>query len=364
MKALITTHFSLLSLAGYLAFSSTASAVTYRVDELKPVAGFAISYARSINDRGEVVGDSSRLTDEYFNSVATVWRGLVPTSLGYAPKGYYSHGTTINNLGKIAGDANSNNPRPIAAVFRNASAILTDGGANNSHAIFYSDKGFIVGSFVKGFGGGAWLAAIWSEDAKKPGTFKTTLLPAYQDPAGGVVTHDVIDANNSGQVIANIDAASLLNNGSVLWKNDAKRTLVFLPRLDGFWSNRCQGINDKGEIVGVSEEGVFRSTPIVWEADAARTITRLPLLPGDSFGQASKINNLRQIIGSHGNDLYQQSPAVWINGQINDLQSNLNGSGIGWTLDHVEDINNLGQIVGTGHLNGNLSGFVLTPVAQ
>ncbi len=38
-------------------------------------------------------------------------------------------------------------------------------------------------------------------------------------------------------------------------------------------------------------------------------------------------------------------------------------SGNGWTLQHAVGINNLGQIVGTGLLNGVSESFLLTPMA-
>lgn len=352
-----------LALGAYLVFITPVEAVTYRIDELPPATGYATSFARSINDNGEVVGDSHPMVADYFNGTGTVWRGLVPANLGKAGKGTYSFGTAINNSGKIAGDADNGNSRPNAVVFQGGTAKFIDSGANNSHVLFVADSGFIVGNYAKGFGG-AWLPTIWTEEPKKPGTYKHQFLPRYTEPNGIIASQNYIfDANNYGVAVGQIDSASLGGQRAGVWNNNTQHTLEILPQLPNEWGAYAYGVNDAGVIVGMSNQGVFSSTPVVWAADAGRTITSLPLFPEETHGYANKINNANQIIGSHGDGTAEPVPAVWIDGQIFDLQSNLDDTGLGWELQSADDLNNLGQIVGTGRLDGQTRGFILTPVA-
>lgn len=46
---------------------------------------------------------------------------------------------------------------------------------------------------------------------------------------------------------------------------------------------------------------------------------------------------------------------------MTDLNTLLDGSGAGWTLNWANDINDLGQIVGIGTIGGQTHAFLLTP---
>ena len=51
---------------------------------------------------------------------------------------------------------------------------------------------------------------------------------------------------------------------------------------------------------------------------------------------------------------------LWQNGQMIDLNGCI-PAGSGWVLTGASDINNQGQICGTGKHNGQQAGFLLTP---
>jgi hypothetical protein len=97
---------------------------------------------------------------------------------------------------------------------------------------------------------------------------------------------------------------------------------------------------------------------------------------------ATNINFFGQVIGNSGNTLAEQGwggnggsgfegnggsvavigrPFVW--SQCNGMQdlNTLIPGGSGWVLNSVSGINNWGQIVGTGTVNGQTRGFLLTP---
>jgi probable HAF family extracellular repeat protein len=71
----------------------------------------------------------------------------------------------------------------------------------------------------------------------------------------------------------------------------------------------------------------------------------------------SGINDLDQIVGGSSAGAFLNDGSTTID--LNTLVASISG----WTLQDAKDINNLGQIVGTGLLNGEQHGFLLTPTA-
>lgn len=333
----------------------------YSVTELAPLPGMASSNAVGINDLGDVVG-SCNAANSSWSEMATVWRKGVPSALGRAPKGNYSYASSINNNGQIAGDADDGDFRPQSVTFTKGSALFIDSGSNNSHAFTVLKDGTIVGNYLKGFGGtSAWNPTIWKPDLKKPGQYKHTFLPQFVEPNGGFSNVYANAANKNGVVVGQVSASTLWSSRGGIWANDATHTLSLLSPLPGEWDSYATAINDKGLIAGISDTGIYSQTPVTWSPDAAHTVQKLQLLPGELTGWVTGINNLGQVIGWHGPN---SAPAVWIQRKLIDLQSALDASGDGWTISTVSQINNLGQIVGSGFHNGQFRGFILSPVAQ
>ncbi|MCH8006731.1 MAG: hypothetical protein IH888_10960 [Planctomycetes bacterium] len=77
-----------------------------------------------------------------------------------------------------------------------------------------------------------------------------------------------------------------------------------------------------------------------------------PLFLGIDF--ARDINNLNQVVGSDGG-----RAVMWESSVVTDL-NDLLPPGSGWVLQRAEAINNVGQIVGEGLLNGVTRGFFMT----
>jgi hypothetical protein len=107
-------------------------------------------------------------------------------------------------------------------------------------------------------------------------------------------------------------------------------------------------------------------------------INDLGTLGSDSDSAASKINLFGLVIGSSGNTYAASTigdnndrdqgplevigrPFIWSQRRgMQDLNT-LIRAGSGWILISVSDINVWGQIVGSGTLNGQPHGFLLTP---
>jgi probable HAF family extracellular repeat protein len=84
------------------------------------------------------------------------------------------------------------------------------------------------------------------------------------------------------------------------------------------------------------------------------------------YSQANGINTAGQVVGSASilvSGLPVTHAFLYKNGPLIDLNSLLDSSGTGWTLQGASAINNNGQIVGVG-INplGQSEGFLLKPV--
>jgi probable HAF family extracellular repeat protein len=142
---------------------------------------------------------------------------------------------------------------------------------------------------------------------------------------------------------------------AVLWDHGTVLDLGTLPDDN---SSHADGINNRGQIVGVSDlvvgDASTRSRPVLWEKGQ---IHQLPL--GDyRSGRATQINNKGQIIGfvtsaANPDDLFQALPALWDKGGLTVLATLFDSYGSAW------DINDKGQVVGfAGAADGTSHGFV------
>ena len=84
----------------------------------------------------------------------------------------------------------------------------------------------------------------------------------------------------------------------------------------------------------------------------------LPTLEGGLRSSASDVNELNQVVGSSESAAGNRA-VIWDeSGAITDLDSMV--SAAGWVLSSATAINDYGNIVGTGTLNGVPHGFLLT----
>jgi probable HAF family extracellular repeat protein len=68
------------------------------------------------------------------------------------------------------------------------------------------------------------------------------------------------------------------------------------------------------------------------------------------------------MVGMMWNDAGDERAFVFQPGSAVQDLNDLIGSGLGWTLEFARDVNDAGQIVGTGTHNGAVRGFILAPI--
>jgi probable HAF family extracellular repeat protein len=135
-----------------------------------------------------------------------------------------------------------------------------------------------------------------------------------------------------------------------------KGVMTALPTLGGN-NGQGGGINNRGQVVGVSETpnsdpcsfAFLQVEAAIWEHG---TVQELPPFPGDAIGSASAINDDGQAVGATGCLLSTVRAVLWPkgpSGRVIDL-GNLGGT----AFNIAFDINNRGQVVGQSNLPGEI----------
>jgi probable HAF family extracellular repeat protein len=308
---------SALSLTLVAALVRSASAVSiYQETDLGPLGGTA-SVARAINDRGQVVGESTINSGE---NHAFIWENGRMRDLGLFPGDLFAAASDINNRGQVVG-AGAADFSPHALLWENGRVI--DLGGTFSQAFAINNRGQIVGVTSGG-------AALWQNG----------VLHNLASLSGG--GSEAFDINDKG-VIVGYSTTATGESHAVMWTDGG---IVDLGTLPGDDFSQALAINSQGQIVGTSSnisQGVERA--FIWENGAMRELGSLPTLP---FSRAFSINERSQaagvsiLAGVTRATLFQKGSATQLPGLT------------GEALTFAYAINNLGQLVGASDFSAVL----------
>jgi probable HAF family extracellular repeat protein len=170
-------------------------------------------------------------------------------------------------------------------------------------------------------------------------------------PLPGDSTSAATGINDKGQVIGISGACGTAVGGvaarhAVLWE---KGQPIHLGNLGGVAWNTPMALNERGDIVGFSnvskdDGAVFNARAFLWTR--GRGIQDLGTLPGDSISQALGINEQRQVVGISCTAGFASCRAfLWERGVMMDL-NDLVAEDYPDQLFTANDINNSGQITG------------------
>ena len=296
-----------------LPIGSHAAGVRYVPTDLGTLGGSS-SWARGINDAGQVVGTSHTASGEEH---AFLWQDGVMTDLGTLG-GDWSEAYGINNAGQVVGQAATASGAGHAFLWQGgAMRDLGTLGGPYSGAYGINDAGQVVGSaYTASYVGHAFL---WQGGAMRD----LVTLDGYTGSANGI--------NNAGQAVG---VAACAGAGYVpdafLWQGGAMRDLG-----TGGYSY-AYGINDSGQVVGSSPpaSGYDYKHAFLWQGGVVRD---LGTLLGGGISEAWGINNAGQVVGSAYTASGDRHALMWQGGVMRDL-----GGGNAVALG----INNVGQVVG------------------
>jgi probable HAF family extracellular repeat protein len=250
------------------------------------------------------------------------WQNWQMTALPPFPGGYSSYATGVNNQGQVVGWAENGIHDPTC------------------------DPSFQILQF---------RAAIWEPD----GTMQE--LP----PLPGDSTSAATSINDLGQVVGisgdcGIAVGGVSAKHPVLWQNAIP---IDLGNIGGDAWNTPTAINNQGTIIGFANTapGTARTfEAFIWTQAAG--MKPLGLLPGDIRTEALGINEKGQVVGLSRGGPHLFRAFLWQNNELFDInQLTLSGSPF---LLYAGDIDQQGHIVGEAlDLDtGEAPGFLATPV--
>jgi probable HAF family extracellular repeat protein len=120
-------------------------------------------------------------------------------------------------------------------------------------------------------------------------------------------------------------------------------------------------MNSRGQIIGQGHTGHQRA--VLWEPDGS--VRDLGTLPGQTFAGTSRINDHGEIVGWSAGPGGTESwrAFLWTEDEgMLDLNDLLDASGRRWDLEIASGINESGQIIASGWLDGHHGAVLLTPV--
>ena len=238
------------------------------------------------------------------------WRNGVMSPLPALPGGYDSYAAGVNNRGEVVGwaedgvhDATCNKPTQIlqfeAVIWGPNLAEMIQlspyPGDSDSAATAINDSGEVVG--ISGLcsnavGGASAIHALLWENGK----------PVDLGNVGGKAWNTPTALNNRGEIVGFANTSGDQNAGlspvAFLWTKETGK-MEKLPRLDDDQTSAAYDVNERSQIVGVSNGGPIGSRAFLYED--GRIVDLNSLIVGDSSLYlliAQGINDRGEIVGT------------------------------------------------------------------
>lgn len=332
----------------------------YRITDLGTLGG-ASSAAEAISPAGHVAGWSTTADGERHGFLFEEGAML---DLGTLVGGTHSRAMGVNRHGQVAGDGGLNGFGPMFREFPNAflwqDGILQGLGALHNPSSFNERHGTSLAGDINN------LAQIvgWSKSIRGLDHAYVwengVMRDISTDPADFSVSR-AFGINSSGQVVGEFSPDARLPEHlrgprAVFWQDGVMQDLGILP---GHSSSVALDINEDAQVVGWSGAADASVSRAVLWSDG--TMHDLGTLPGDESSRALAINGAGQVVGwSKSRDRSDSRAVLWQSREVLNLNDLLLPCS-GWVLTEASDINEAGQIVGTGLYDGQVRAYLLEP---
>lgn len=302
--------------------------------------------ARSLNDSSKVVGSMGNQAVLFSEGVL---RDITP------PGGVIAEAWGINNLGQVVGrvficdfvNGNCVNARTRAFVYnRGTHSVLGTLGGRDSRAHGINDSGQVTGY--------SDIAAPSPQVGEEPHAF-IFQNGVFQDIGAGSNTISTIatSINASGQVAGHA-GSNTSDRGAFVFSNGS---FTFFET-----SGAAHDINASGQVVGHfggNDDGSGRA--FLFTGGVRQDLGTLS--PLHTFSKAQAINGAGTVVGFSSPSFFfsgGERAFIFKDGTMQDLNS-LVAADPARVLTSAADINDAGQIVVNGFLNGQNRAFLLTP---
>lgn len=334
LSLLRTLHFSALILCSVT--PSRGQGVVYSIKDIGNLGG-AGCFPTSISESGHVTGWSFTPN---FAEHAFLYNGTITD---ITPSGVTSsYGASVNSSGTVVGSTVSANQRQ-AFAFDGSLQHLGLGGGVGSSAHSVNDAGVIVGAIHLANGNSSAFR------------YDTTMHDLGMLSSGSSSANAI---SISGVIAGFSNPVGSMSTVHAIRHDGAFHDLGTLG--DGAYST-ASSINDSGLIAGFSTTfGFDFLNRRAFLYDGA--MIDLGTLGGTS-SEAYGINASGHVVGYAADSLGASRAFIYRDGVMSDLNSQID-SALGWRLDSAADVNNAGQIVGVGWRDGQVRGFLLTPVPE
>ena len=318
----------------FLNSSAYARSYNFNIIDLGTVGNDTASYARSINNSGVVVGDSVSSNGQTQGFVWSKWWPNNGQMLGLKNS---SSATAIDSSGVILGHGNNNK----GALWRSYNPNSNGQKINHNATMAYNinDNGQVLASH--GDPSQTMIYSIWGgHNPVKAG--------------GNMEIKYASDVNTSGHVIGETSLGT-----PYIWDmyNDSTELISSI-------SGSAADINRSNEVVGTKNADVTENGTVLNAGQKQAYIYKngevleLGYVGVGASSEAYAINEDGIVVGtSNGNAFVWSADSGMLN--LNDLLPD----GSEWSnLSVASDINDLGQIVGWGTINGETHSFIISDI--
>ena len=309
-----------------LAMAVLGAGTIYNVTDLGSLGG---SYATAfgLNQQGQAVGAA---TDPWGNVHALLFNKNGISNL--TPNQGAAFG--INSSGAIVGTEYAQG-QTYATVWQDGSKEHVAGAGSYATAI--NENGDVAGMLTLNNQGRAFVT-------------QNGQVSILANPQGSQWS-SAYAINNSGEAAGDAMVGSGFE--AVAWSPQGNPTA--LGGLGG-QSSYAMGLNDEGEVVGHAQVSTGYMHAFLWNGLAMQDLGTLGGFSSYAYG----INDEDQTVGYSTLSDGANHAFLHPGGVLIDLNSLIDHSS-GWTLDAAFAVNDAGQIVGTGTLNGIEHAFLLDP---
>jgi probable HAF family extracellular repeat protein len=318
----------------------------YAITELPPPSGSPTSPtgvtesdAVALNDNGDAAGhvlfaapDSG---EEYYGAI---WYADGSTLL--LPE--FSYISDINAEGTAAG-VESTDSYEHAILVQNKTVVDLESVAGMISAAYCINNGF----------NGPSLVCVSSEGGDLLGIDSVTHKVAknFTQGGNGAGLRPATINDNSDIAGWTITEEGFLYKGGVVTNNTPAGGIIYK-------------LNNSGQGGGCYGGATGPGAPAIWDITGSMPITKLPLPLGCEGGLVYGINDSGWAVGYCFNSVSPNTSYAFVydGSKMTDLNTLI--AAPGWILESANAINNSGQILGTGTLNGAPTSFLLTPIAS